>query len=274
MKWLVIGIISTALLHISCRETTDGCCDDSYATNFDPEAEERSCCEYPLFIMGMDHYFSDDSSNVIPDTALFTLPNSPNDSFQIASSAWFIYGMQVYIDENWIDLEGKTTVVEADGTESQVIQNFDVHERSRFRLAELGELRRSERPDSIRFSTGWTAIRLDTTEMGLSGNSALQNAKELKLYSSEKYVLQCRLELRQISGQDTNIVELPVDGNTQLTYAIDPVVWERGFERRIQLKLSYDELLANYSSQNNVENNIKHLKSNINNETIELDTIY
>ncbi|HKK89557.1 MAG TPA: hypothetical protein VJ917_11970, partial [Saprospiraceae bacterium] len=176
MRWWVIGIISGCLLFASCREETDGCCDDSFATNFDPEAEERTCCDYPLFVVGMDHYFSDDSSNVIPDTGIYTLTNAPEDSFQIVSSAWFFNDLQVHIDDQWIDLEGETTIIETDGTERQVIKNFDVHERQRFRLAEPGILRRSERPDSLRLSLGWTGVMLDTTDFSLSDNAALRNA--------------------------------------------------------------------------------------------------
>ncbi|HKK88213.1 MAG TPA: hypothetical protein VJ917_05145, partial [Saprospiraceae bacterium] len=92
--------------------------------------------------------------------------------------------------------------------------------------------------------------------------------------ASDQSILQGRVEILHIKGRDTSFLALPLDGSTQLTYAIDPVTWERGFDRRIQLLLSYDELLANYSFQNDVEMNTEMIKSNINNETIELDTIY
>ena len=274
MRWLVIGIISGLLLLSSCREETEGCCDDSFANNFDPEAEKRTCCEYPVFTLGMSHFFSDDSVSVIPDTGIFVLSNDPTDSFQIISSAWFFQGFQIFIDDEWIDLEEQTTIIEKNGDEREVIENFDVHERRLFRLADLGELRRSERPDSLRFSLGWEAMQFDTSDISLGENQSLLNAKDLKLYNEDHSILQGRLELRYLEGTDTSLIELPINGHTQLSYSVDPETWERGFDRRIQLSLSYDELLANYSLQNNVEANVEYIQSNIINETFELDTIY
>jgi hypothetical protein len=260
---------------MACREQNDGCCDDSFAINFDAESEERSCCNYPTVRIRINHYFNDSDSTLIEDNGRYLLTNQTpgTDSFSIVTSAWFITGLELFDGDSWLGMEEETEISLINDQTATYVKNFTVQERDRYRLTEIGTFSREGTIEKIRFQLGWSEISIDTAQTAISNNTEMSRALELGLVDSMAFGLNAHfLELLKV--EDSTFFQYQIKAPISIEYEVESTFLERGFDRRIEFKLSYSELLENFSFDNTVEVNEVLIQNNLNHETLEIDTIY
>lgn len=276
-SWAAILTSIILFLLTSCREASEGCCDDALGINFQPESEERSCCDYPKVFFTIRHLWRPESMDTTHDLSRYNEPllieNMPaDDSFYISEVAWFIQGFEFYVDPKWHSLDTEVSLPLVNDENEIRVQDFGVQSLRVYLKPLLGEFRMQSIPDSIRFTLGYSDIPIDTTSFRISEVSPLVDAVDANLVDPAKSIKALHLTL--VRARDSLALDIPLEWEKSVSLGLPYVVFDRAINRNVIINVYYDELLQNINVNGSVENISQIIKTNLNSLAFELDTIY
>ncbi len=267
-----------SLALMNCRESASGCCKDSFATNFDPMAEENTCCTYPEIDMDIFHKIplgSNCFDLVSVDKIPMNFDTTSTDSFEILQSSWFIRELQLFDGADWLDLSEEVEIPLPDSMFQTYPKNFAVNDFDLYRIPSVGSSNLVGVIEGIRLTMGWAGIGIDTTEERINTITDLARAKALDLIDDNGNILIGRIRL--IRPTDDTI-SLAINGDDLMkNHSFGSTIeLSRGFDRRLELTLDYSKLFQNIDLSGDVSSIESVLYSNLENhdDVIQIDTIY
>lgn len=228
LMWSLILVIVTLS---ACLEQSEGCL-DVLASNFDVEATDDCCCEYPELTLNFNHLYGKENF-----TLGDSLVNALGQAFRVLDFAFYVSDVQVQQEGRWFSVNDSTTYALSSGMSLTDYDDIIAITRNQFSYP-IGTLRQSGLFQGLRLSLGLTSPQATAVFESLEEDHVLRSNADLYDASSTTFR---DLAVEMVVEADTITVALPAGADfAPIVFSTDKEK-ARGFDLNYSLQIDYRE---------------------------------